>query len=627
VDPSDVEGWWYEGGGIYRHVWLNIADKVHVVPNSLYVHANLAEPGQTAPSGAEVDLESSVVNSTDQAMSGTFVSKIYDDRGKLVALSTSPIDAPAGESISVAQKINVENPRLWSLETPRCYRAEVSVKSGRHVLDNAKTEFGIRTIRYDANTGFYLNGKPVKIEGTCNHQDFPAVGIGMPDNLIWWRLKKLKEMGSNALRMSHNPPAAEMLEAADHLGMLVMDENRHLGDTYSDHTSSGTTYDDLSDLKDMILRDRNHPSIIMWSMCNEEWLQGSDEGAQIFTAMRDLVRKYDATRPVSCAMNGGWGSGISLVEDLVGFNYNPNVYDGYHRDHPSTPLFASETASRWTTRGVYKDDRDASTLSSYNFADDTWAPVAEKAFIAGSFVWTGFDYKGEPSPYSWPAVNSAFGILDMCGFPKDCFYYYKSWWQGSPVLHLMPHWNWKGQEGQDIRVVAYSNCDEVELFVNGKTVGRKSMPRNGHIEWDVPYQPGSIHAVGYNADKKIADEIVETTGEPAEIRLRSDMKTLDANNEDIAVVEASIVDSNGRVVPTANNLVTFRTSGVGHVAGVGNGDAGDHGWDKDSQRKAFNGYCAAIVGAETQSGTIEVTATAPGLKPAHFTINVNSPKK
>jgi beta-galactosidase len=510
----------------------------------------------------------------------------------------------------------VAHPRLWSLEAPHLYRVAQTVERGGRAVDSTNTTFGIRTIRFDPATGFYLNGKPVKIQGTCNHQDFAGVGIAVPDSLEYWRVKKLKEMGSNAWRMSHNPPTPSLLDACDREGMLVMDENRHLGDTYSDHTPSRTSYSNLSDLASMIQRDRNHPSIIMWSMCNEEGLQGSPEGARIFAAMMKVVHQYDQTRPITCAMNGGWfNPGIRAAEDLVGVNYSPEVYEQLHQRFPQIPVYASETASTLTTRGVYADDRAHAWVSSYNMTDGSWQPVAVP-FVAGSFPWTGFDYKGEPTPYGWPDINSNFGIMDMCGFPKDNYYYYQSWWGTKPILHLMPHWNWPGKEGQEIRVIAFSNCDRVELFLNGQSLGAKEMPRNGHLEWTVRYAPGRLTANGYDGSTVAATDTVETTGAPAALRLRTDRTTLAADGEDLTPVEVDLVDAHGRIVPTAGNRVTFSVTGAGHIAGVGNGNPSDHDPDKASERRAFNGKCMVIVGAGEQPGAIRLTATSPGLKPA-----------
>jgi beta-galactosidase len=616
VDPRHFEGWWYEGGGIYRHVWLNIANPVHVAPWGTYVFADLPEPGPdgiAAP--ATVHIQTKVANAGAPATQCELISRLVDDRGLAVAGVTNKMTVPAGGEEELAQQATVEHPRLWSLETPTLYHLLTSLNVNGKTVDTFDTPFGIRTARFDADNGFFLNGKPVKLQGTCNHQDFAGVGVAVSDSLEYWRVRKLKEMGDNAWRMSHNPPTPELLRACDELGMLVMDENRHLGDTYSDHTSSGTEASDLRDLADMILRDRNHPSIIMWSMCNEEGLQSSAEGARIFSAMMNVVHKYEATRPISSAMNGGWfDPGFTTVEDLMGVNYSPDVYDRFHNEHPRMPMFGSETASTLTTRGQYADDREKTFVTSYNMTDDSWRPVAERAFMAGSFAWTGFDYKGEPSPYGWPCINSHFGIMDMCGFPKDNYFYYQSWWKTNPVIHILPHWNWPGKEGQDIKVVVFSNCRRVELLHNGQSLGTKDMPRNGHLEWTVKYAPGSLSAKGYNDDSLAATETVETTGAPASLRLVTDRANLVSDAEDVAPVEVDVLDAQGRIVPTADNLVTFKVEGAGSIAGVGNGDPGDHDPDKAASRRAFNGKCMVIVGATDQPGSIVLTATSPGLK-------------
>ena len=622
VDARDFEGWWYEGGGIYRHVWLNIADPVHVAPWGNFVSAELPEPGmdgRIAP--ATIHIKTRLTNAGNSPADCEIVSRLVDDHGELAAVVANPVTVPAGAEQELALQTIVAHPRLWSLETPVLYQLQTVVKINGRIVDTENTPFGIRTERFDVDKGFFLNGKHVEIQGTCNHQDFAGVGVAVADSLEYWRVKQLKEMGANAWRMSHNPPNPELLDACDKLGMLVMDENRHLGDTYTDHTSSGTDFTNLDDLKTMILRDRNHPSIIMWSMCNEEGLEGTPEGARIFSAMMKVVHDYDTTRPISCAMNGGWfDPGFATVEDLLGVNYYPEIYDRLHQARPHIPMFGSETASTLTTRGEYADNKEKVYVSSYNMTDGSWAPVAERPFMAGSFAWTGFDYKGEPTPYGWPCINSHFGLMDMCGFPKDNYYYLQSWWKPNPLVHVMPHWNWPGREGQDIKVVVFSNCERVELFHNGASLGVKQMPRNGHLEWTVKYLPGSVTAKGFNGDVVAASDTVETTGAPATLRLKSDRTSLLADGEDVTPVEVDVLDAQGRIVPTADNLVTFALAGEGYVAGVGNGNPGDHDPDHASYRHAFNGKCLVVVGAAAHRGAIHLTATSPGLKTAELSL-------
>lgn len=654
VSPQHEEGWWYEGGGIYRHVWLNVADPVHVAPWGTFVSTKMAEPGPDGSAGpatvnvkTDVDYLSFPIGSARvRVLNGNpnfaLFTRVSDPTGKVVGTTT--VDFQLGQR-QVTQQIVVARPALWSIETPQRYTLHTEIQQAGRIVDATDTPFGIRTIRFDAEQGFFLNGKSVKIKGTCNHQDFAGVGVAMPDSLLLWRVKKLKEMGSNAYRMSHNPPTAELLDACDKLGMLVMDENRHLGDTENGKASPNTPYADLHEVESMVLRDRNHPSIIMWSMCNEEGIQGSPHGQAIFAAMKKAVDAVDGTRPVTCAMNGGYDTlnGISGVEDLQGINYNPGAYDGFHRAHPTIPLYGSETASQVSTRGIYGPDtfkidnitylgdQAKGYISAYDLhapgwaqtAEAAWKPIADRPYVAGGYVWTGFDYKGEPTPFGWPDVNSNFGIMDQCGFPKDSYYYYQSVWGDKPIVHVLPHWNWTGKEGQPIDVWAYSNAARVELLLNGASLGVKDMPANGHLSWSVPYAPGTLEARGFDAAGKVmATDKVETTGAPAGLRLSTDRTALTADGEDLTMVEVDVVDAQGRIVPTADTLVTFGGSGVGRIAGVGNGDPSDHGPDKANYRHAFGGKCLVIVGANAQPGDVRLTATAAGLKGAALNLRV-----
>lgn len=625
VDPRRNEGWWYEGAGIYRHVWMNVANPTHIAPWGTFVRSTVrnvsAKPSATLTIETDID---------DPSAGCVLVSTIFDPDGRRVGEKRSPI---AGV---VSQTIDLSTARLWSLEKPQLYRLHSVLAVGGRVVDSLDTPFGIRTIRFDPETGFYLNEKPVKIKGVCNHQDFAGLGVGLPDTLETWRVARLKQMGCNAWRTSHNPPNSEVLDACDRLGMLVMDENRHLGDTFTTKTSPGTPYSDMSEVDSMVLRDRNHPSVIMWSMCNEEPLQNTDEGGRIFAAMRDSVRKLDSTRPVTVAMNSGEYGGISTIEDIVGINYNIWAYDRFHRDHPSIPLYGSETSSEVSTRGVYDTtpftaiDRpfegvpDKGYVNEYgvnvpgwaNSSEDAWSALAEHSYMAGGFVWTGFDYKGEPTPFGWPDINSNFGILDEAGFPKDRFYYYQSVWGDKPMVHILPHWNWAGREGQPIRVWAYSNADRVDLLLNGKSLGAQEMPKWRHLAWSVPYAPGVLEARAYQAGKLVAVDRVVTTGAPAALRLKTDRTTMAADGEDVILIETDVVDAQGRVVPTAGARVSFAVSGVGRVAGVGNGDPSDHDPDQASYRRAFAGKCLAIVGKTDRAGRTVLTATSPGLRSA-----------
>lgn len=608
TDPTRDEGWWYEGGGIYRHVWLNVADPVHVAPWGTFVRSDVMG------NQAKLTIQTNLVGE------GGVRSEVIAPNGRKVLTING-----AGTQTGM-----ISNPALWSLEKPQRYRLVTSVLRNGKVVDRVETPFGIRTIAFDKDKGFFLNGKPVKIQGTCNHQDHAGVGTAMPDGLLEWRLRRLKDMECNAYRCSHNPPASELLDACDRLGILIMDETRHLGDTTLPKTPKGTKADDLSELKSMVLRDRNHPSIIIWSLYNEEPIQGSAEGAEIFRKMRAVVDQLDGTRPSSGANNFAYERGTIEVTKLFGFNYNIGKYDETHARFPELPMYGSETASTVSTRGIYANDPVKGYVSAYdvNFpgwaatAEAAWKPIGERPWMAGGFVWTGFDYKGEPTPYGWPCINSHFGILDICGFPKDNFYWYKAWWGTTPVVHVLPHWNWSGQEGKPINVWVHSNADQVELFLNGKSLGRKPMPRYGHLEWNVPYTSGRLEARGYRGSATIAKDVVETTGAPVAIRLKTTVRSIVADEEDLSPIEVELVDAQGRVVPMAGNPISFSVQGPAKVVGVGNGDPSSHEPDKASQRNAFNGYCMALVGAATAKGEVRVTASSPGLRSATLTLKV-----
>lgn len=612
VDARGHEGWWYEGGGLYRHVWLTKASATHIEPWGVQV---LATPRSDH---AALEIRTDLANLGPKGVSLRLVSEILDPQGRIVARMASPASLPKGGRKRIIQKGRVTKPILWSVESPRLYRLRSSLLSDGKTADQVETTFGIRTFRFDADRGFFLNGKPLKLQGTCNHQDHAGVGVAIPDRLFEFRLERLKEFGCNAYRCSHNPPAPELLDACDRMGMLVIDENRRLKDDP----------DTLAQLATMVKRDRNHPSVIAWSICNEEGRQGTPEGRKIAAKMRKVILSLDDTRPVTAAMNGGWGKGISSVLDLQGFNYNIVQYEPFRRKFPRKPCYGSETASTVSTRGIYQTDREKGYVSAYDVnhaewshpAEAAWRPIAERPWMAGAFLWTGFDYKGEPTPYGWPCINSHFGVLDLCGFPKDNFWYYQSWWGRKPVLHLFPHWNWPGREGTQIDVWVHTNYDQVELSLNGKVVGWRETPRNGHLEWKVWYEPGVLKARAFKKGVFAAETIVETVGAPAAVKLTPWVTKLVADHEDLTPVTVEIVDDRGRRVPTAANEVVFRVSGPGRIAGVGNGDPSSHEPDKSNRRKAFNGLCQVLVQATGEPGTITLTAGSEGLKVATLTL-------
>jgi len=615
VDATQFEGWFYEGAGIYRHVWLVKTSPVHVAHWGTFVTSE-AKEGQAA-----VTARTRVVNESGKDTVCTVLSTIQDENGKVVASGEpSEITLRAGEERESAQQIVVHDPKLWSLEEPHLYRLLTTVKQNNDEVDKYETSFGIRTISFDPDKGFFLNGKHVEIKGTSNHQDHAGLGSALPNRVQYFRIEKLKEMGGNAYRSSHNDPTPELLEACDRLGMLVLDEHRLMG----------SSPEILDELRRLILRDRNHPSVFMWSLGNEEGgIQGTDVGARIARTMKNVVKDLDPTRPVTVAMNGAWGKGFSSVVDVQGCNYkHAGDYDAFHKTFPDQPIIGTEEASTLSTRGIYANDKTAGYMSAYDLnaprwgatAEDWWTFYSARPFIEGAFVWTGFDYRGEPTPYAWPCISSHFGILDTCGFPKDDFYYYQAWWTEKPTLHILPHWNWSGKEGQEIEVWCQSNCEQIELFLNGKSLGKQTMTPNSHLVWKVKYSPGTLLAKCFKNGKQTITEKVETTGEPAAIKLTPDRSTIDADGEDVSMVTVSIVDAKGRLVPVADNEVSFEVSPNARILGVGNGNPSSHEPDKASQRKAFNGLAQIIVQSTRQAGAITLRATAPSLEPAEATI-------
>jgi beta-galactosidase len=614
VDATLGEGWFYEGAGLYRHVWLVKTAPVHVVQWGLY-----ARPVVTG-SRAAIALGAEIANDADGAAQCAVAWTIFDPAGRKVGTTESSAgEIAAGTVHTFEGGATVADPSLWSIEKPDLYRLVVEVRLNGHAVDRYATQFGIRSIDFDPARGFLLNGKPVKIKGTCNHQDHAGVGSALPDRLLAWRIEKLKALGSNAYRTSHNPPAPELLDACDRLGMLVIDETRMMS---SD--ASG-----LSQLSRMIRRDRNHPSVILWSLGNEEPQQGTARGARVARAMKRLANRLDPTRLCTIAMDKDWGEGVTSVIDVVGFNYRTPKMEAFHNAFPAKPVVGTETGSTVCTRGIYARDDAKGFVPAYDTdfpwwastAEAWWSFVAPRCYIAGGFVWTGFDYRGEPTPFNtWPNVSSQFGIMDTCGFPKDNWFYYRAWWSDEPLLHLLPHWNWAGREGQPIAVWCHTNLVRVELFLNGRSLGAREVPRNRHVEWIVPFAPGVLEARGVADDGKSFVAKRETTGAAAAIRLTADRAKIRADGEDVAVIAVEIVDAQGRAVPTGDNEVSFVLTGPGKVIGVGNGDPTSHEPDKASVRHAFNGLCMAIVQASNIPGLIRVDATSVGLSAVSITI-------
>ncbi len=636
VDPR-WDGWWYEGGGIYRRVRLVMLDTVHIAPDGVFVNSVLENVGEGANADALVVVKTEVTNTSNAIVTAAVLSEVLDANGKVIISEKMEPSLAAGTKENVTQKLSLMNAALWSLENPYCYQLRSTVSVAGKVVDQVTTSFGVRQVRFDAERGFFLNGKHVKIKGVNAHQDHAGVGVAMPDRLIEWRLERLKEMGCNAIRLSHNPVAPAMLDDCDRMGILVIAENRHLGDTFADQSPKNTPAVENRYLSGLVMHDRNHPSIILWSLCNEQWTQGSPEGAATARAMKQRVNELDPTRLVTAAMNGGFTNvnGFASVLDVAGINYNPWVYQKFHAQFPTLPMVATEIASEIGTRGFYgtnrwenyTGDKARGYVSAYSInagpggqtVEQAWPVVATNDFMAGGFVWSGFDYKGEPRPFEWPNINCHYGFMDICGFPKDSYYYYQAAWTDKPVLHVFPHWNWPGKEGQEISVWVHSNCEEVELFLNGVSLGKQTVTPLHHLEWKVKYAPGRLVAKGLRGGKLI-EETVETTGAPAAIRLTADRTKLTADNADLSVVNVAILDAQGRVLPVADNKITFTLTGPAKLIGVGNGDPSSHEPDKASSRSAFNGLAQAIVQTTVKGGKIKLIAEAAGLKTTSVTL-------
>jgi beta-galactosidase len=631
VDATQYEGWFYEGAGIYRHVWLNKTDPVHVAGHSLFVHS------VPAGKGAAVTVEAEIVNADFSPLGNTrsgetgrvqpsrkqriFADLVLTDReGREIARSETELTARKQlASQKLTHTFRLDQVRRWDLADPYLYRARLVVREEGEEIDRLSVRFGIREVRFDADSGFFLNGRNFKLLGVNCHQDHAGVGAALPDYLQYYRIGLLKEMGVNAYRASHNAPTPELLDACDSLGMLVIDEQRLV--------NSSPEY--LDQFKRLIERDRNHPSVILWSIGNEEgYIQTNSFGKRIAQTLIDFQHKHDPSRTCTYAADlPDWFPGINEVIPVRGFNYRQFAVADYHKSHPDQPIVGTEMGSTVTTRGIYEKDTIRCYLPDQDITAPWWASTAEtwwklcaeQPWFMGGFIWTGLDYRGEPTPFAWPNVNSHFGIMDMCGFPKNLYYYYQSWWTDKDVLHISPHWNWKGKEGQLMKVWVNSNADEVELFLNGKSFGKKVMPRNGHLTWDVPFEPGKLEAVARKNGRRLVSS-VETTGDPVRLVLKESKKNLMNNGQDAVVVNVAAVDQQGREVPDAANLIRFRVTGGARINGVGNGDPSCHEPDQCEdgqwQRSLFSGKCQVIMQSVWTGGPVKLVAESKGLQPA-----------
>ena len=625
VDATQYEGWFYEGAGIYRHVWLKKQNNIHIANDGLFTYSKIN--GTKTALIAEIEVE----NKNFNAASATVQTTLYHRDGKKVAqINEQAITIAAGQTSLVKQQLLINQPRLWSLEDPYLYRVVVTIKQNGKMVDELVHRFGFRTVDITPS-GVFLNGKYLKLKGTNNHQDHAGVGSALPDYLQYYRIRLLKEMGCNSIRTSHHAPTPELIDACDSLGMLVMDETRLLN-------SSGEY---LQQFKKLLRRDRNRTSVFIWSIGNEEgYVQTNSLGKRIAQSLLAVQKEIDPTRTSTYGADlPNVYKGINEVIPVRGFNYREYGVEDYHKAHPEQPIMGTEMGSTVTTRGIYERDTIRCYVPDKDLIAPWWASTAEKwwtlaadnKFWLGGYIWTGFDYRGEPTPYEWPNISSHFGVMDMCGFPKNLYYYYQSWWTDKDVLHILPHWNWPGKEGKPIDVWVFSNAEKVELFLNGKSLGMKEMPRNRNLKWMVDYEPGVLRAVAYKEGKTFTAQR-ETTGAPAGVQAIAYKTTMLADGKDATVINVSVVDKQHREIPDANHLIRFAITGDAKIIGVGNGDPSSHEPDKCEdgkwQRQVFSGKCQIIVQAGNTPGTVKLIATSDSLWKGEaeiFTIPVQRP--
>lgn len=618
VDADAAEGWWYEGAGIYRDVWL-----IDRAPVSIATDGVHADPRPQADGEWRIPVEVTTYSIEREPQPAEIITELLDADGSVVAFARSHGTAVPLERSILRAEISGIRPKMWSVDAPYLYTVRTRLLRGGKIVDERTTPCGFRSIRFDAERGFFLNEKPLKLKGVCLHQDHAGVGVAVPAAMVEWRVRQLKAMGCNAIRCSHGAPDPSLLHVCDRLGMLVMDENRNFN----------VSPDYIEQLEWLVRRDRNHPCVILWSVFNEEPLQGTTIGFEMVRRATARVKALDDARPVTAAMNSGMFTPVNVSQavDVIGFNYQHGAYDRFHKENPHLPMLSSEDTSGFMTRGEWHTDKKKQIRSSDDSEAAGWGLTQRKAwqaidtrpFLAGGFVWTGLDYHGEPTPGSWPANSSYFGILDLCGFPKSAFFIRRALWvKDRPVIDILPHWNWDGRDGDIIPVMIATNLERVELRLNGKPVGSGTPEPYDMISFDVPYRPGTLKAVGWKEGRIVASSKVETTGNPIRLRLTADRDVLDGDGFDAQPVKIETVDAKGRPVPTANLDVELSISG-GRIIGVGNGDPVSLAPSKGNHVRLFNGLAQVIVQSEREgAGKMTLSAASPGLRSADTVITV-----
>lgn len=670
---------WYSGSGIYRNVWLTVVEPVHVGHWGTFV----TTPEVTGEK-AVMEVRTMVKNDGQAGRRVEVVSTLLDARGRMVAGQSGFVDVPAGGCSEASHTLIMTAPELWSTEHPYLYKVRTELKVDGRSVDTYYTTTGVRHFKFDARTGFWLNGKHMKINGVCMHHDLGCLGAAVNVRAIKRQLEILKEMGCNGIRCTHNPPAPELLDLCDRMGFVVMDEAFDMWRIHKTAYDYACYFDRWHerDLADLVLRDRNHPCIFMWSVGNEvgeQWrnagrdtlsvedanillnfgrdesdlprLEGTHVNTLLAAKLAGLVRRYDPTRPVLTGNNSGGKDNLlhkpEAGMDIIGYNYCVWDIPKVPKVFPGRPFLLTESISGLMTRGFYRMPSDSMYVwpmrgevrvpegsnhltSAYDNCHVPWGcsheagmrMVKNNDFISGQYVWTGFDYIGEPTPFPFPSRSSYFGIIDLAGFPKDVYYMYQSEWAEKPVLHLFPHWNWK--EGQKVDLwVYYNQADEVELFVNGKSQGTKRKGRDDfHVAWRVRYEPGTVKAVSRKDGKEVLVREIHTAGVPARIRLTADRDTLCADGRDLAFVTVEVLDRDGNLCPEAENLVHFEVGGQVLIAGVDNGSPFSMERFKDTKRKAFFGKCLVVLQSNGKAGHATLKAVSEGLDGAELKIKM-----
>jgi len=639
---------WYSGSGIFRNVWLVSTGKTHIDHWGTFV----TTPEITAAL-AKVKVVTQIKNNLKEGQKLELKTVIVDPSGKEIATGKTNTNGVKDSIFSATFNFEVQSPVLWSLDSPKLYTALSQVFVDGDLVDNYTTQFGIRSFEFTADKGFFLNGKSIKINGVCNHHDLGCLGAAINTRALERQMEILKEMGCNAIRTSHNPPAPELLDLADRMGFLIVDEAFDMWKKPKNKLDYSMVWDQMhkKDLQDMILRDRNHPSVIIWSIGNEILEQWDSTGISIGQELAAFVRELDTSRPITSATNDPQPHNFIIRSgalDLIGYNYHHNNFAAFPETFPGQKFIGAETVSALMTRGVYdmpseeirrwpvRDDWKGpkpnadNTCSSYDNVsapwgsthEETWKIIKKHDYLSGQFIWTGFDYLGEPTPYGWPSRSSYFGIIDLAGFPKDVYYMYQSEWTKKDVLHVFPHWNW--EEGQTIDIWAYSNAEEVELFLNEKSLGvKKKQGEELHFLWKVPFAPGTLKAISRTAGKEVLVKEIKTAGNAAKLIARSDRSMIKSDGKDLSFITVEVVDENGVMVPDADQLVEFKLEGDGTIVGVDNGDPVSHESFKAPQRKAFHGKCLVVVQSGEKTGILKLTATSAGLTASTIEITTN----